>query len=70
MKTHFMAGFFQDSDLYKWLEAVSYSLRNTADNQLETLADEAIELICNAQAENGYINSFYTINSPEKAFTN
>lgn len=66
----FYGWIFQDSDLYKWLEAVSYSLRNTADNQLETLADEAIELICNAQAENGYINSFYTINSPEKAFTN
>ncbi len=66
----FYGWIFQDSDLYKWLEAVSYSLRNTADNQLETLADEAIELICNAQAENGYINSFYTINNPEKAFTN
>lgn len=66
----FYGWIFQDSDLYKWLEAVSYSLRNTADNQLETLADEAIELICNAQSENGYINSFYTINNPEKAFTN
>lgn len=61
---------FQDSDLYKWIEAVSYSLQNTYDENLEELADRAIDLICNAQTENGYINSFYTINNPEKAFTN
>ena len=66
----FFGWIFQDSDLYKWIEAVSYSLQNTADNTLEELADKAIELICNAQTENGYINSFYTINNPDKAFTN
>ena len=66
----FYGWIFQDSDLYKWIEAVSYSLQNTADDTLEELADKAIELICNAQTENGYINSFYTINNPDKAFTN
>ena len=66
----FYGWIFQDSDLYKWIEAVSYSLENTADVKLEALTDEAIDLICNAQAENGYIDTFYTINNPEKAFTN
>ncbi len=66
----FFGWVFQDSDLAKWIEAVSYSLQNTADKALERLADSAIDLICRAQAENGYINSFYTINNPEKAFTN
>lgn len=61
---------FQDSDLYKWIEAVSYSLQNTEDKNLESLADKAIDLICKAQTESGYINSFYTINNPEKVFTN
>ncbi|MDE5670511.1 MAG: glycoside hydrolase family 127 protein, partial [Eubacterium sp.] len=69
-ESSFYGWIFQDSDLYKWIEAVAYSLQNTADSKLEALADKAIELICNAQAENGYINSFYTINNPEKAFTN
>ena len=66
----FYGWIFQDSDLYKWIEAAAYSLHNKADKKLEELADKAIDLICNAQAENGYINSFYTINNPEKAFTN
>ena len=61
---------FQDSDLYKWIEAVSYSLENTTDVKLETLTDKAIDLICNAQMENGYIDTFYTINNPERAFSN
>ncbi len=66
----FYGWIFQDSDLYKWIEAVSYSLQNTADKKLEALADKAIGLICSSQNENGYINSFYTINNPEKSFTN
>lgn len=66
----FFGWVFQDSDLAKWIEAVAYSLQNTEDKELESLADNAIDLICKAQQENGYINSFYTINNPEKAFTN
>src|SRR5690554_3023272 len=30
---------FQDSDLYKWLEAVAYSLATHPDKELEELAD-------------------------------
>lgn len=66
----FFGWVFQDSDLAKWLEAVSYCLENEADNELESLADEAIELVCKAQNENGYLNTLYTINNPDNAFTN
>lgn len=66
----FFGWVFQDSDLAKWIEAVSYSLQNTEDKNLESLADSAVDLICAAQAENGYINTFYTINNPKKAFSN
>ncbi|MBE6741514.1 MAG: glycoside hydrolase family 127 protein [Ruminococcaceae bacterium] len=61
---------FQDSDFYKWIEAVGYSLSNHPDEQLKRKAEEVIDLICSAQLENGYINTYYTINNPEKAFTN
>ena len=61
---------FQDSDFYKWIEAVGYSLTNHPDGELKRKAEEVIELICNAQLENGYINTFYTINNPDMAFTN
>lgn len=39
---------FQDSDFYKWIEAVGYSLAQHPDPQLEKAADEAIELVCAA----------------------
>lgn len=61
---------FQDSDLAKWLEAVGYSLANTPDPQLEQTADEVIELIAKAQQENGYLNTYFTIKEPGKAWTN
>lgn len=61
---------FQDTDIVKWIEAVAYSLENCPDKDLETLADGAIDMICAAQADNGYLDTFYTINNPDKAFTN
>ena len=61
---------FQDSDLYKWLEAVAYSLAWHPDPALEQLADEAVALICAAQQEDGYLDTYYIINGLEKRFTN
>lgn len=61
---------FQDSDLYKWLEAVAYSLRRHPDPELERIADEAIDLIGQAQQENGYLNTYYTIQEPGRQWTN
>lgn len=61
---------FQDSDLAKWLEAVGYSLTNHKDPSLERIADEAIELIGAAQQEDGYINTYFTIEAPQKRWTN
>ena len=46
---------FQDTDLAKWLEAVAYSLSYEKNEELEKLADEAIQLIGKAQEENGYL---------------
>ena len=45
---------FQDSDFYKWVEAVAYSLTQHPDPELEKLADEAIDIVCAAQQEDGY----------------
>lgn len=61
---------FQDSDIYKWIEAVGYSLMNHPDEELRKKAKECISLICSAQLENGYLNSCYIINDSSKAFTN
>lgn len=52
---------FQDTDVAKWLEAVAYSLAKKPNEQLEKIADEAIDLIADAQCEDGYLNTYYTI---------
>lgn len=52
---------FQDSDLYKWIEAASYSLKNFPDEELEKKIDWAIALIQEAQMDDGYLNTYYQL---------
>ncbi|MBQ9008318.1 MAG: glycoside hydrolase family 127 protein [Clostridia bacterium] len=61
---------FQDSDLYKWLEGVAYSLRWHPDTELEATADAAIETAVAAQQPDGYLDTYYIINGLDKRFTN
>jgi DUF1680 family protein len=60
---------FMDSDVYKWLEAVSYDLSNVPDPELERMADEAIALLAAAQQKEGYLNSYYQVNKPDERWT-
>jgi len=57
---------FMDSDIYKWLEAVSYELVNLPDPELEAMANQAIDLLAVAQQEDGYLNSYIQVVAPEK----
>ncbi|CUH96752.1 hypothetical protein P22_2863 [Propionispora sp. 2/2-37] len=59
---------FQDSDVYKWLEAVAYSLRHTYDENLKKTADEVIDLLALAQESDGYLNTYFTIEEPNRRF--
>ena len=61
---------FQDSDGYKWLEAVSYQLMRRPDPALRATAQEAVDAICAAQEEDGYLDTYYTLGIRDKAFTN
>jgi hypothetical protein len=61
---------FQDSDLAKWLEAVGYSLAGHPDPELERIADGMIDLIARAQQENGYLNTYFTLQEPGQMWTN
>ncbi len=61
---------FQDTDLYKWLEAVAYSLADFPDAELEALADSAIELIKSAQHPSGYMDTYYILYGMDAALTN
>ena len=61
---------FQDSDAAKWLEAVAYSLAVLPDPELEATADKLIDIIADAQDEDGYLNTYYTIKDQDKRWTN
>ena len=60
---------FMDSDVYKWLEAAAYDLVNVSDPELESMADQVIDLVASAQQEDGYLNSYYQVNKPDERWT-
>lgn len=61
---------FLDTDAYKWIEAVGYSIESGHGDGLSELADELISLIAGAQQADGYINTYYTIARPGERWTN
>lgn len=69
-KGEFYGAVFQDSDLAKWIEAVAFSLAASPDQELEKRVDEVIDLIADAQGEDGYFNTYFTIKEPDKRFLN
>lgn len=68
-KGKFSGIFYDDSDVYKALEAIAYSLKNHPDSVLENKADGWIGLISAAQQPDGYINTYYTLQYPDKRWT-
>lgn len=70
MEGHFYGQVFQDSDVYKWLEAVGNILMLERDPELEKQADGVIDIIEKAQEEDGYLNTYYTIEAPDKKWSN
>ncbi len=55
---------FQDSDVYKWLEAAAYTLKEHPDEDLKKITDEVVDLIAEAQEKSGYLNTYFTIMEP------
>ena len=53
--------FFDDSDVYKALEGMAFSLANNPDPELEKKCDEWIDKFAAAQQPDGYINTYYTL---------
>ncbi|MCM8788969.1 MAG: glycoside hydrolase family 127 protein, partial [Candidatus Omnitrophica bacterium] len=49
-----------DSDLYKWMEALSWDQQNVYDENKLMFLDDLIDLISKAQEKSGYIDTYYT----------
>ncbi|MBC7320526.1 glycoside hydrolase family 127 protein [bacterium] len=70
IKGDFVGFFFNDSDVYKWIEAVSFYLANNNDEKLDKLVDDVIEEIRQAQDEDGYLDTYFTFERKQDRWTN
>jgi len=61
--------FYDDSDVFKALEAIAYSLRNHPDGKREARADAWIDKIAAAQLPDGYLNTYFTLRGLDKRWT-
>lgn len=61
---------FWDSDVAKWIEAVSYVCGTTHDPALRRELDRVVTLLVNAQQKDGYINSHFITVRPDKRWHN
>lgn len=70
-KGTFEGRFYNDSDVYKWIEAGSYLLMALGrDANTERMLDEVIEAIAAAQMPDGYINTYFQLEHPELRWRN
>ncbi len=61
--------YFDDSDVYKALEGMAYSLQNNPDPSLEAKCDEWIDKFAAAQQKDGYLNTYYTLTGLENRWS-
>lgn len=60
--------FFGYGGIYKWIEAVSYSITTHPDAKLESVIDDLVEQIAKRQQPDGYTPGSYRNTEPEKRF--
>lgn len=66
----FQGLYFNDSDVYKWLEGCAYSLAYQPGGEVERLSDEVIAEIAQAQCDDGYLNTYYMFDREDQRWTN
>lgn len=66
----FRGHIFHDSDVYKVLEGVAYSLHTHPDPEMKARLDNIIDLIAGSQQEDGYLNTWFTVAKPDDRWKN
>ncbi len=61
--------FYDDSDVFKALEAMAYSLKTHPSAEMEAKCDEWIDKIAAAQQPDGYLNTYYTLRGIQDRYT-
>ncbi len=66
----FQGRYYNDSDVYKWLEAISWTLATGADRALAEMAGAVIAEIAGAQQPDGYLNTYFVRDRAVERWTN
>jgi DUF1680 family protein len=61
---------YNDSDVYKVIEGIAYTLTVRRDPALEKRTDAIIDLIAAAQQPDGYLDTYYTLVEPKNRWKN
>jgi uncharacterized protein len=61
---------YNDSDVYKVIEGIAYTLTSRRGPDLEKRTDAVIDLIAAAQQPDGYLNTYYTLVKPKERWKN
>lgn len=56
----FLGYVFNDSDVYKWLEAASWAMVNNPNDTFKHQVDYVISLLASAQDRDGYLNTYFS----------
>ena len=62
--------YFNDSDVYKWVEAAQWALAYARDEGLKRLVDSVVAEIVAAQDADGYLNTYFTFERRGERWTN
>jgi DUF1680 family protein len=66
----FRGRYYNDSDVYKWVEAAAYALASGPDPELERLLETVVREIRDAQGPDGYLNTYFTFERERERWTN
>lgn len=66
----FQGRYYNDSDVYKWIEACAFALAEAPDPELERMTDLVIAEMAEAQREDGYLNTFFTFEREGERWSN
>src|SRR5207244_4404281 len=66
----FQGIYFNDSDVYKWVEAAAYSLAAHPDARLEEMLNTVVTEIAAAPDADGYLNTYFTFERQPERWSN
>jgi DUF1680 family protein len=61
---------FNDSDVYKWLEAAVWTMAGTQNDEIGEMVSQVVDLISRAQDRDGYLNTYFSLEKIRERWMN